>query len=315
MVKKQRQRDLKDTVKPVKRSARVERILKKREPQPVEGGKNLLVLRGHKTSQTIKDVLSDFARLAKPNCKPLMKKNDILPFEDVNSIEFLTTKNDCGLFVIGSSTKKRPDNLIIGRIYDEHVLDMFEFGVSEYTQLGAAESKKTKSLGSKPLLVFLGDQWDSDSTFKRVENLLIDLFRGEKVPKLALKGIDHAISCTIEEGKIFVRGYSTGFLKSGTKVPDLELTSMGPNFDLGLRRSQVASEDLWKLSLKQPRGTATAKVKNVSRTGLGEKLGKLHMKKQNLDTMNTRRVTALRNDGKGRGAKPKEKAMETSRSM
>jgi hypothetical protein len=35
--------------------------------------------------------------------------------------------------------------------------------------------------------------------------------------------------------------------------------------------------------------------KNIKRTALGEKVGRLHMKKQNLDKMKVRRVDALRN--------------------
>jgi hypothetical protein len=38
----------------------------------------------------------------------------------------------------------------------------------------------------------------------------------------------------------------------------------------------------------------TAK-KNIKRTALGEKVGRIHMKKQNLDKMKVRRVDALRN--------------------
>ena len=35
-------------------------------------------------------------------------------------------------------------------------------------------------------------------------------------------------------------------------------------------------------------------VKNIQRTALGEKLGRIHMKPQNLDKMGGRRVSALR---------------------
>lgn len=45
--------------------------------------------------------------------------------------------------------------------------------------------------------------------------------------------------CSVADGKIYVRGYSLGFFKSGTKVPEVELQPMGPFFDLTLRRSQV----------------------------------------------------------------------------
>jgi hypothetical protein len=40
-------------------------------------------------------------------------RNEILPFEDANSIEFLCGKNDTSLFALGNHTKKRPHNLVL----------------------------------------------------------------------------------------------------------------------------------------------------------------------------------------------------------
>ena len=201
----------------VKHKPRVERLLKKRAPLEVENTKQVLVLRGHKTSQVVVDVLRDIAKISKPNCKTLSKKNDILPFEDVNSLEFLTTKNDTSLFAMGSHTKKRPDNIVLGRTFDGHVLDMFEFGVSKFTALGDITGFK-KSLGSKPVLVFLGDQWSSDSTYERLRNFFIDFFRGDKVDKINLKGIDHAMVFTVLDGVIYFRTHTISFMRSGTRV-------------------------------------------------------------------------------------------------
>ena len=45
--------------------------------------------------------------------------------------------------------------------------------------------------------------------------------------------------------------------KSGSKVPRVELEAMGPAADLVLRRTRLASDDLFKRALKKP---ATAKV-------------------------------------------------------
>jgi len=92
---------------------RVQRFLAKREPQIVENTKKALIFKGHATSQTICDVLTDVSCLTKPHCKSLNRKNEILPFEDANSIEFLAGKADASLFAMGSHTKKRPHNLIL----------------------------------------------------------------------------------------------------------------------------------------------------------------------------------------------------------
>ena len=52
-------------------------------------------------------------RLLKPNAKMLSRKNEIRPFEDATSLEFLMDKNDCALFAFGNHSKKRPQNLIM----------------------------------------------------------------------------------------------------------------------------------------------------------------------------------------------------------
>jgi ribosome production factor 2 len=112
----------KDMAKPKRVSARVQRILKKKEPQLLEGTKKCIVLKGHKTSQTITDVLQDVSKLLKPDCVNFSRKNDVLPFEDVNSIEFFCQKNDCATFIIGSHTKKRPNNLVVVSTFIHSIL-------------------------------------------------------------------------------------------------------------------------------------------------------------------------------------------------
>lgn len=59
-------------------------------------------------------------QLKKPNAKLLARKNDIYPFDQEESIEFLCDKNDCGLFMLASHTKKRPFNIISVRCEVTH---------------------------------------------------------------------------------------------------------------------------------------------------------------------------------------------------
>ena len=44
--------------------------------------------------------------------------------------------------------------------------------------------------------------------------------------------------------------------KSGSRIPRIELEDMGPTVDFVLRRTKLASDDLYKRSLKVPK-TAT----------------------------------------------------------
>jgi len=66
-------------------------------------------------------------------------------------------------------------------------MDMFEFGVRNQQSMSSMLGDK-KAVGSKPLLVFTGSQWDSDRLYGHIQNLLIDFFRGDRIGKISLKG-------------------------------------------------------------------------------------------------------------------------------
>ena len=75
--------------------------------------------------------MTELAGLKKPNVLMFNKKNEIVPFDDPSSLEFFAAKNDASLFVIGSTQKKRKDNLVWVRTFDGQVMDMLEMGVLE----------------------------------------------------------------------------------------------------------------------------------------------------------------------------------------
>lgn len=90
---------------------------------------------------------------------------------------------------------------------------MYEFGVSNFESIHSIPGSK-KAFGSKPLLVFLGDQWQTDSTYSKIENLLLDLFRGFKADKLSIEGVDHLITCATADGVIYVRSFYINYKKT-----------------------------------------------------------------------------------------------------
>lgn len=224
--------------------ARVARFLKKCEPQLVEGPKTILLLKGIRCSDKMNCLLRDIRAMNAPNSKLLSKNNAILPFEDASSLEFLTTKNGCTLFALASHNKKRPNNLIVGRTFDHQILDMTEFEICHHKSLLDYAGAPKKRVGSKPMMLFVGDVWHLDETYKRMQNLLVDLFRGQSVTRLALSGIDHIMTfAATDQGIVHVRTYYVKLKKNpnGGKIPLPYLTPSGPDLDIKVRKTQVGS--------------------------------------------------------------------------
>lgn len=73
--------------------------------------------------------------LKRPNAISFSKKNSVRPFEDASSIEFWSDKNDASIFVVGQSTKKRPNGMTFIRTFDHKVLDMCEVGVEKFVSM------------------------------------------------------------------------------------------------------------------------------------------------------------------------------------
>jgi ribosome production factor 2 len=58
-------------------------------------------------------------------------------------------------------------------MYDGHLLDMVEMGMTDFHSIESFVGR-SKGVGSKPAMIFLGDGWESDTeTLGRVQNLLI----------------------------------------------------------------------------------------------------------------------------------------------
>ncbi|XP_066171342.1 ribosome production factor 2 homolog isoform X2 [Sylvia atricapilla] len=269
-----------------------------------------MLIKGGNANLTVTKVLKDIYAVKKPFAVLYKRKNITRPFEDQTSLEFFSKKSDCSLFLFGSHNKKRPNNLIIGRMFDYHVLDMIELGVEKFVSLKDIKNSKCPE-GTKPMLIFAGDMFDVNEEYKRLKSLLIDFFRGPTVPSIRLAGLEYVLHFTAVDGKIYMRSYKVLLKKSGCKIPRIELEEMGPSLDLVMRRTHLASDDLCKLSLKQPKGLKPKKKKNISHDALGTTYGQIHMQKQDLSKLQTRKMKGLRKrpaekSAEGGGATPKK---------
>lgn len=291
------------------KTKRSKRFLENRAPKLTENVKNAMIMKGGNANLTVSQALKDMYALKKPNAVLYKKKNITRPFEDSTSLEFFSKKTDCSLFLFGSHNKKRPNNLIFGRLFDFHVLDMIELGIEKYASLSDIKTSKCPE-GTKPMLVFAGESFDIDNEHKRLKSLLIDFFRGPAVPSVRLAGLEHVLHFTALEGKIYMRSYRSLLKKSGCRTPRIELEEIGPSFDFVLRRTHLASDDLSRLAHRQPKALKPKKKKNVSHDAFGTKFGRLHMQKQDLAKLQTRKMKGLR---KRRGSAVAEKKAEPAK--
>lgn len=270
---------------------RVKRELEKREPKLVETGKKTLILQGTKTSNVLNTVLSEIYHLKRDNAIRYTRKNDsIRPFESggETSLEFFSMKTDCSIFVYGSTSKKRPDNLVIGRTYDHHIYDLIEVGVENFKRMDSFtyDKKLAPQAGSKPFIVFSGEAFESVDELKHLKEVLLELLRGQVVDNLNLAGLGRVYVCTaISSNRVFLTHCAMRLKKSGTIVPRIELVEIGPSMDFVVRRHRLPNESLKKEAMKTAKDKLHKKIKNVSKDALQGKLGKIYVPDQKVGEM------------------------------
>lgn len=203
------------------------KVLMSREPQVIESPKTTLIFKGRNTSEAVRNFMKDIHDLKKPDAVKLQQNNDINIFEDATPVEQFCRKYQTSLFLMGSHSKKRPNNVVMGRIFNYSLLDMFELGIESIQCMSDFPGPKI-TLGIKPCLIFNGPEWDETDEFKELKSLFVDFFHREEVKSVRLQGLEHAISFTVSpEGKILFRSYKIHLKKSGCRTPRIELEEIG----------------------------------------------------------------------------------------
>ena len=94
----------------------------------------------------------------------------------------------------------------LGRTYHHNILDMIELGIENYKSIKDFAAEKVFS-GSKPCLLFAGEEFKLNPDLNRLQNLLIDLFQRQEVQSVSLQGLEHVIMFTASNGKVYFRSY------------------------------------------------------------------------------------------------------------
>jgi ribosome production factor 2 len=170
------------------------------------------------------------------------------------------------------------------------------------------------------MMHFASELFDSHPRFIQVKSLLMDFFNAEVIDWICLVGLEHVISVSLAPmpahlnnanaehaddskilPKIHLRTYTVRLLSSGTRIPRVELVPMGPFLDLSLRRHEYADAELWKAAMRRPRLKKQdvekglgKKKKNVEVDEMGDLRGKVHVEKQDLGRLQTRKMKGLK---------------------
>lgn len=252
--------------------------------------------------------MADLLALKRPLAIKFTKKNAIHPFEDPASLEFFSQKNDASLLLFASHSKKRPNNLTFVRTFDGKVLDILECLVEESTartlaQFGGAKAR----VGTKPMISFSGPQFEDESEgaakFRLAKSVFLDFFRGEQPDHVDVEGLQMMITFTAAEEEVaggdnrqvvHMRVWRVVTKRSGQKMPRVELEEMGPRIDFRLGRVREADETMLKAALKRSKKGEERTKKNITTDVMGDKLGRIHLGKQDLTDMQTRKMKGLK---------------------
>ncbi|KAB5580986.1 Brix domain-containing protein [Coniochaeta sp. 2T2.1] len=298
------------------RNARSKRALEKKSPKAIENPKTALFLRGTTCSQIVQDALGELHTLRQPLAKKFTKKNPIHPFEDASSLEFFSEKNDASILVFGSSSKKRPHAITFTRTFGHKVLDMLELNLDAegFRRISQFKNEKKVAFGLRPMLVFAGTAFESPVTneFTLAKSVLVDFFRGDSASqgadKIDVEGLQYVVVVSADEPSghgapsddpatapvLRLRVYLIKTKRSGQRLPRVEVEEMGPRMDFRIGRVQQPDEAMLKEAMRKSKMGVEKTKKNIEVSAMGDKLGRIHLGKQDLKELQTRKMKGLK---------------------
>jgi ribosome production factor 2 len=251
--------------------------------------------------------MADLFSLRQPLAKKFSKKNAIHPFEDATSLEFFSEKNDSSLLVFGSSTKKRPHNLTLVRTFGHKILDMLELILDGESFRRMQQFRTDKvPVGQRPMLVFAGTAFESPvaNQWTLARSLLLDFFRGDaSADKIDVEGLRYVVVVSADEpaateaeatAVVRLRVYLIRTRRSGQRLPRVEVEEMGPRMDFRLGRMREPDASMLKEAMKRAKTNEERTKKNISTSSMGDKLGRIHLGKQDLKELQTRKMKGLK---------------------
>ena len=179
---------------------------------------------------------------------------------------------------------------------------------------------------------FASELFDTHPRFIQLKSLLLDLFSADpSADAILLTGVECLISVSLGPTPtslnstsntlnsdvdpnakevlaslppVHIRTYTLKMLKSGVRTPRADLTPMGPNLDLVMRRHTQPDAELLKEAMKVRKLAKTdiekglgRKRKNFEVDEMGDLRGQIHVSKQDLSALQTRKMKGLKEGG------------------
>ena len=282
-------------------------------PKMIEEPKQCLFINTQNSTELMRMVLNEFYLMRKDYSKKLTKKEEIVNVvENRDSIEFLCKKNNTTFFALSSHNKKHPMNITLGCLFDFHLLDYFDFEVTNFLPMSYFKTDTVINSDLKPIIIFQGELFESDFNYDRLKKFFLDFFQLYDKESIIISEMRRIMAISIEKDEkiVKIRNYQiNGNLTSKANLSKINLIEIGPSFDLKERRFTLGDEVLYKKTLKQPKGIKEVKEKNIEKNKiLGEKRGRIHMQKQNLSAVSLKKFKKIIN--KDRFDKKKKEAMK-----
>lgn len=172
-----------------------------------------------------------------------------------------------------------------------------------FRTLAQFKNKKC-AVGLKPMLLFAGTPFESpvSNEYTLLKSFFTDFFKGEPADKVDVEGLQYIVSISArdtvdgEEVKpsVHLRVYLIKTKRSGQKLPRVEVEEMGPRMDFRVGRVKEADESVMKEALKRAKGTQERPKKNISTDIVGDKIGRIHLGRQDLKELQTRKMKGLK---------------------
>lgn len=266
--------------------------LSKRLPKVFEDPKECMFLNTSNTSELMKLVLNELYLTRKTFSIKLNRKNMILNiFENQTFIEDMGLKNNASLFTFTSDTKKKPMNIVFGNIYNHKVLDLFEFEVTNFIPQSEFHVFKEIEVNSLPVLVFIGELFETNKSFERFKTYMIDFYKQDSIEEVNIDDLKRVIVFTATESEnIKIRHFQV-LNVSEYSINNLNIQEIGPSFDLQSRKIQISSEDDFKKACKKPKMLNKSNKDKINT--LLDVQAKVFNTKQNLNAISLKRYDKI----------------------